>query len=142
MTRKSILIIDDCENFRMVVSNILLDAGYIVQAASCPYDAFDLIRKENFDIILCDLHMPFTYGEDAQEFQTSYQVGIMTIKELQGLFPDIPVIALSATDPDDLGRIKSALQGISAFSKPHNKQGLLAILNQIQEYSIDIECVQ
>jgi CheY-like chemotaxis protein len=130
MNNKSILIIDDCENFRMVASNILLDAGYIVEAAACPYDAFELIRKEDFDIILCDLHMPFTYGEDADEFQTSYQVGIMTIRELQGLYPDKPVIALSATDPDDLSRIKGSLKGINAFSKPQNKRELFAIVAQ------------
>ncbi len=128
MSVQSILIIDDCENFRLVASSILLDAGYVVLDAACPDDAFKLLMKEKFDLILCDLHMPFTIGEDQDDFQTSYQVGIMTIRELQGLFPKIPVLALTATDPSDLTRIKSALKGIRAFTKPTSKEEIFAIL--------------
>jgi CheY-like chemotaxis protein len=133
MTTQSILIIDDCDNFRLVATNILLDAGYVVQEARCPHDAFELIRKEKFDMIFCDLHMPFTYGEEQADFQISYQVGIMTINELQGLFPDIPVVALTSTHKDDLSRIKSALKGISTFSKPTTKRELFQIVNDLQE---------
>ena len=142
MTTQTILIIDDCENFRLVASSILLDAGYVVEEASCPHDAFKLIQKEKFDLILCDLHMPFINGEDNNEFQTSYQVGIMTINELQGLFPNTPVVALTSTDPIDLSRIKSALKGITTLSKPSNKQELFEIVEMAQEWAQNAHCMQ
>lgn len=128
MSTQSILVIDDCDNFRMIICDMLLDAGYIVEEASCPHDAFDKIRREKFDLILCDLHMPFINGEQNRDYQTSYQVGIMTIRELQGLFPATPVIALTATDQSDLERIKSALRGITAFTKPGSRSELFKIV--------------
>ena len=133
MTTQSILIIDDCDNFRLIASHMLLDAGYLVDEASCPHDAFELIKKEKYDLILCDLHMPFMNGCQGKDFQTSYQVGIMTINELQGLFPRTPVIALTATEPSDLQRIKSALKGISAFTKPSNRKELFEIVEHYQQ---------
>lgn len=135
MTTQSILIIDDCENFRLIASHMLLDAGYVVEEASCPHDAFALIRKRSkFDLLyVYSLHMPFMNGGEGKDFQTSYQVGIMTINELQGLFPNTPVIALTATDPSDLERIKSALKGISTFTKPSNRKELFAIVEHYQE---------
>lgn len=135
MSTQSVLIIDDCENFRMVASNILLDAGFVVEEVSCPHDAFELIRREKFDIILCDLHMPFMNGEEGNEFQTSYQVGIMTVNELQALFPETPVFALTSTDPLDLERIKRSLKGIRTFAKPSNKRELFEIVEKAQEFS-------
>lgn len=142
MTTQSILIIDDCEQFRLVASNLLLDAGYVVEDVSCPHDAFELIRKEHFDLILCDLHMPFINGEANRDFQTSYQVGIMTIKELQGLFPATPIIALTSTEPVDLARIKSALKGITAFTKPSSKKELFSIVEKAKQKAVDLQCMQ
>ena len=142
MTTQTILIIDDCENFRLTASCLLLDAGYIVEEASCPHDAFKLIKREKYDLILCDLHMPFINGEENRDFQTSYQVGIMTINELQGLFPNTPVVALTATDPIDLSRIKSALKGITTYSKPSNKQELFDIVERAQEWAQNAGCLQ
>ena len=86
--------------------------------------------------------MPFIDGEENKDFQTSYQVGIMTINELQGLFPATPVFALTSTDPSDLERIKSALKGIRAYSKPANKQELFAIVERAQEWAQYSHCLQ
>lgn len=142
MNTLSILIIDDCDNFRMVASHILLDAGHVVEQANCAHDAFDLIRKEKFDIIFCDLHMPFINGEKNEEFQTSYQVGIMTINALQDLFPNTPVLALTSTPPVDLARIKSALKGINAYSKPTSKDELFKIVDYAREIAEHGGCLQ
>lgn len=132
MPTQSVLIIDDCENFRLIASHILLDAGLDVWEASCPHNAFELLHKEKFDLILCDLHMPFMNGEGNDEYQTSYQVGILTINELRQLFPTTPVFALTSTDSEDLERIRSSLRGIRAFTKPSSKDELFAIVQQAE----------
>ena len=134
MSTPSVLIIDDCEDFRQIACHILLDAGYDVWDASCPHDAFALLHRERFDLILCDLHMPFKTGPGGEEFETSYQVGIKTIQELRSVFPETPVIALTSTDSVDLNRIKQSLGDIRALTKPKRGVDLMAIVAQSLEH--------
>ena len=128
MTIPSVLIIDDSDDYRLTVCNLLLDAGYDVWDACCPHDAFLLLHREQFDLIICDLHMPFMTGEHGDEFETSYQVGIKTIHELKGLFPNTPIIGLTNTDQQDLQRIRRTLGDIKAFTKPIRNSELMAIV--------------
>ena len=55
---KKVLVIDDCEEFREVVFDLLEDAGYEVQLAGGAAGAIELCEKEKFDIVLCDLVLP------------------------------------------------------------------------------------
>ncbi len=127
----SVLIIDDCDEYREVVCDLLLDAGYDVWDASCSHDAFSIVRREQFDLIICDLHMPFMNGSEGEDFQTSYQVGIGTIKELKGVFPNTLIIGLTSTDPSDLKRIRKSIGDIEVFTKPARNQELMAIVENL-----------
>ena len=61
MTR-SILVIEDDDATRHVVSDTLLDAGYAVAVATDGYDALDQIEQHPPDGILLDLMMPSMDG--------------------------------------------------------------------------------
>ena len=128
MSTRTILLIDDSEDFRLIAGNLLLDEGYDVWEAPCPHDAFALLKREHFDLILCDLHMPFMTGPEGADYETSYRVGINTIRELQGLFPETPVVAITSTDPSSLSNIREVLQGIPTFSKPKKRAELMTIV--------------
>ena len=130
----TVLIIDDSDDFRQMASGLLLDAGFDVWDASCPHDAFSLLHRERFDLILCDLHMPFMNGPEGAEYETSCRVGINTIRELKGLFPDIPVIALTSTDPLDLDRMNCSLGDIKALAKPMRCKDLMTIVRSSIEH--------
>ncbi|HUL44842.1 MAG TPA: response regulator [Bacteroidota bacterium] len=58
-----ILLVDDEENFRMLLRALLLDAGYKnVETASDGSFAIDMLKKEKFDLVLLDIIMPTVSG--------------------------------------------------------------------------------
>jgi CheY-like chemotaxis protein len=130
---KTILLIDDDTSFREVAMAVLLAADYDVLQAACPDDAFKLLERERVDLILCDLHMPFAFGERYSQFEHSHRVGIKTIQELSGVFPQIPVIGLTATPRVDLERIARTLGEIPTFEKPGSGVELLGIVERCFE---------
>jgi CheY-like chemotaxis protein len=54
----SILLVDDEEPNRMLISRRLFNEGYRVTAVAGGRPALDLLRKERFDLVLLDLLMP------------------------------------------------------------------------------------
>ncbi len=136
MTIESILLIDDCDTFREIATAHLTDLGYIVWDARCPHDAWPLLDQASFDLILCDLHMPFMTGKRQIEFQTSYQVGLMTIKELIGLFPEIPVIGITDISLTELFKIRMQLKGVQVVNKPFSREGFNDLVQTIEPRSM------
>jgi CheY-like chemotaxis protein len=122
---KSLLLIDDHEDFRAIMSTILRDAGYEVWEASCPENAFQILDHELPHLIICDLHMPFTTGADMHDFQYSYSVGVRTIEELQWAIPQVPILVTSAAVPTDIKRFTAHLPSVVSLSKPVNARTLL-----------------
>lgn len=126
----SILLIDDNEEFRLIASSLLLDEGYDVWEAACPKEAFLILKTEKIDLIVCDLHMPFSIGKDRNEYEESFRVGVKTITELAWVFPETPIVALSAAAPSDLNRIAQYLTPVPAYSKPSKTYDLLTIVQK------------
>jgi len=63
--KKRLLIIDDEENMRHMLSSLLNKAGYRVDTASDGTDALEMVDQTLYDFILCDLKMP---NMDGMEF--------------------------------------------------------------------------
>ena len=59
-----ILVIDDEEPIRKLLTRIIELEGYKVSAASCCGDALKQLRKQSFDVILCDVFLPDGNGVD------------------------------------------------------------------------------
>ena len=55
---KNILIVDDSESIREVVSFTLESAGYTVHIGSDGTDALTMLDGRSIDLIITDLHMP------------------------------------------------------------------------------------
>ncbi|GAH53000.1 unnamed protein product, partial [marine sediment metagenome] len=64
MSRKKILITDDEENIRLLVSN-MLGKDYVVLGASDGREAVDMARSQQPDLILMDILMPKMDGYTA-----------------------------------------------------------------------------
>ena len=125
---KSILLIDDSSDYRETTSWILGDAGYEVWEAECPAEAFPILEKEGFDLILCDLHMPFAGGADREEFKISCEVGLKTVKELAWVYPQMPIAILSSASWQDLQRLSARLDPVPAFSKPRHWRDMVELV--------------
>jgi DNA-binding NtrC family response regulator len=112
-----ILIVDDEESQRNILSDILSDAGYGVTCVSNGDEALDHIYKGKFQLILTDLKMP---GKD----------GLELLSETLKFNPDIQVIIMTA-----FGTIPSAVNAIKTgaydyLTKPFQKEDLLRIIKR------------
>ncbi len=54
----NVMVVDDEENIREVLSNYLTNLGYFVVTAKDGTDALDKFRSRSFDLIISDLLMP------------------------------------------------------------------------------------
>ena len=126
---KTVLLIDDNQDYLDSVRCILEREGLEVLESDCPDSAFRLLRSiEPPDLIMCDLHMPFIRGPKADEFKTSFEVGVKTAHELSWVYPETPVVALTALMDSDLAKVRSFLQPIPAFTKPYQTGELLDLV--------------
>lgn len=88
-TNASILIVDDEEPNRDILSRRLTKEGYTVAVAEGGNEALDMLRAERYDLVLLDIMMPGVDG---------YQV-LKHIKS-ERLLHDIPVIMVTALDDE------------------------------------------
>jgi len=83
--RKSILVVDDEPDVRMILNALLAQNGYSVTEARDGREALDLLRENRFDLMILDLMMPRLTGEEVME-----QLGH------QDRLKEMPVIILTA----------------------------------------------
>ncbi len=58
-----ILVVEDDDSNRAVVSKLFRKLGHTVIAVANGYEAFDTLQREDMDCIICDLHMPTLGGK-------------------------------------------------------------------------------
>jgi len=114
---KSILVIDDDQDVRSCVRNILEHSGYSVLEAENGSVGIDIFRKNSVDLVIVDLFMP-------------EKEGIETIIELRKGYPDLKILAISGGIPGyGLGyflHIATKLGADGILDKPFDMHQLLA----------------
>ena len=80
--KKVILVVDDDAEVRRIIGEVLQVLGYTYQGAADGFKALELIRKERFDIVLCDIRMP---GMD----------GLQVMAEARKIWTDMPFIIIT-----------------------------------------------
>lgn len=80
---KKILIIDDEEKLRNLLSRIIKLEGFIVTEAGTIKAGTKLLEKEPFDVVLCDVKLPDGNGVDF-------------VKEIKPKYPSVEIILLTA----------------------------------------------
>ncbi len=126
---KTVLLIDDNQDYLESLRCILEREGLEVLESDCPDAAFRLLRTiDPPDLIMCDLHMPFTSGPETEEFKTSFEVGVKTAHELAWVYPETPVVALTALEDADLAKVRKSLKPIPAFTKPYRTGEVLDLV--------------
>ncbi len=126
---KTVLMIDNNDEYRRAFSELLQEQGVSVVASDCPDTAYQqLFGMDAPDLIVGDLHMPFTVGAEREEYKTSYEVGVKTLRELAWVYPNTPVIALTELEELDIERVRKLLAPIPAYRKTpdlHRAAGLV-----------------
>ena len=84
-----VLLVDDEPLLRKLILRHLLPAGYVVKTAEDGLDAIGKLRAGLPDLIISDLNMP-------------RMEGIEFLAVVRKRFPQIPVIAISGVDADEM----------------------------------------
>jgi two-component system response regulator AtoC len=120
MIPKRILIVDDEENFRHMLSVILIKEGYEVEAASNGEEGLQKSLMFPFDQILCDIRMP---RMDGLEF----------LRELRKAQVDTTIIVMSAYGTLDIAIEAMKLGAYDYISKPFKPDEIILTLRKAEE---------
>lgn len=116
-----ILVLDDEENYALMLQDLLRENNYLVDMATRPEQAITLLEEIPYDLVISDYKMPVMDGADF-------------LKKARELYPNLPFILVSGLmntpelvkvanmsvtlvmeKPLDTGAF---LQQVSRFSKP------------------------
>jgi DNA-binding NtrC family response regulator len=128
-----VLVVDDEENIRMLVQEILHEAGYDVVTASDGREALSKVEALNIDVMMLDMNMPGMSG-------------IEVLQEATNHWPDICVIMVTAVN-DINTAVEAMKQGAYDYiTKPFDKHGLIQkvqkaidLRNQIMKTETDVD---
>ena len=120
MTTNRILLIDDEENFRHMLSVILKKRGYDVETARNGIDGLKKVDTGSYDTVLCDIRMP---EMDGLEF----------LKEAQKAGCESTIIMMSAYGTLDTAIEAMKLGAYDYISKPFKPDEIILTLKKAEE---------
>jgi PAS domain S-box-containing protein len=118
--KSKLLVIDDDESIRKVLTVTLRDAGYQVLTAEDGETGLKIFADEGPEIVLCDLRMP---GMD----------GISVLKEIKAKDPEKEVIVITAYADMDLAVKALQLKASDFIAKPISTAALEVALERAEE---------
>ena len=115
-----LLIIDDDESVRLLLRDLLEEAGYTVRTAKSGEEALQLIRVATYDIIITDLRLSGMYG-------------LEVVKEVRAIDPGIDVIVMTG-----YASVNSAVESMKAgaidyITKPFNSDHIKMVVQKSLE---------
>ncbi len=118
----NILIMDDEQNYLLVLDAILTDAGYKVTPLSDPEMGLAFLEESEVDVVITDMKMPKLTGKDVLDHVKKH-------------YPQIPVLIMTA-----FGSIEAAVEAMrtGAFdyiTKPFSNEELLLSLSKAMQYA-------
>jgi two-component system response regulator AtoC len=120
MIPKRVLIVDDEENFRHMLSVILKKEGYDVDAASNGEEALQKVTLSPYDQVLCDIRMPKMDGLDF-------------LNEAKKAGVDATIIMMSAYGTVDIAIEAIKLGAYDYISKPFKPDEVILTLKKAEE---------
>ena len=119
-----ILIADDEQGIRELLEMELGLQGYTVETVKNGQEAIDRIKKEKFDLLLCDIKMPKANG-------------IQVLKEARKNNPDMPVIMMTGYGEEANYNDSMRLGACGFISKPfHIDEVVASVEKVIKSYKI------
>ena len=116
MTNARILIIDDEESIRKILSEYLERLGYQVITAADGLEGLDCIKQENYDLIIIDIRLP-------------YVSGIGLIKVARDINPKVPIISITGFGKYSESTAKE--EATIVLSKPFQLEKLSQTVTQL-----------
>ncbi|MDH3252084.1 MAG: sigma-54 dependent transcriptional regulator [Ignavibacteria bacterium] len=122
MTKRdfSVLVVDDEEAFRYMLSSLLQDAGYMVETASDGVSAINAVQTKPFHLVLCDVRMPKVDG-------------IEVLKFIKANFPGTEVVMLTGTASIQIAVQCMKVGAYDYITKPTTSDDLLTTIHRALE---------
>jgi len=117
-SKARILVIDDDEDFRLILTHTLEKEGYRVQAVGSGAEAIEALKSQKFDLSLVDIKMPEMGGRE-------------TVKEIRKLDPQLPVLLV--TGSPDLPDRELRAQAQGWIYKPFRLAQLRSMVRKLLE---------
>lgn len=123
----SILVVDDEEIMRDVITKLLQDEGYHVVSVSSAQEGLEKVAADVFDLVLLDLMMP---GMD----------GLTALEKMTEIDPDLVVIMITAYASIENAVAATKLGAFDFITKPFkNEEMLLVVKNGLKKRTLEME---
>ncbi|TDI07310.1 MAG: sigma-54-dependent Fis family transcriptional regulator [Acidobacteria bacterium] len=123
----SILVVDDEEIMREVITTLLEEEGYRVTSSATGEEGIERVKEEASDLVLLDLMLPSMSG-------------LETLEELIRIDPDIVVVMISAYASIENAVDATKSGAFDFITKPFkNEELLLVVKNGLKKRSLEIE---
>src|SRR5256886_9999581 len=120
MALRSILIVDEEEPIRQVLTEVLGGHGYLVRAAADGEEALRELAARDYDAIVTDVRMP-------------RMDGLSLVRAVQQVAPDATVIVMSAYGSHDLAIEALKAGAYDYLGKPFRPDEVLLVLRKAEE---------
>ncbi len=119
-SKSTIMVVDDNPDFVTIVKTLLEGKGYKVQSAYSGQEVFNLLAEQKPDLIILDIMMP-------------QMDGLEVLTRLKGdpNTRSIPVILLTAKQPDEVILGGYDIWADSYITKPFTNPQLLNVINRL-----------
>ena len=115
-TTGTVLVVDDDEGVRKLLSRWVVDMGYAVKVAPEALTALEIMRAEPIDVALCDIRMP---GHD----------GFWLLDQVRRHYPSIAVVlATGLVEMDPMVTLRPGVVGY--IVKPFNREDLEKVIRR------------
>jgi len=121
---RRILIAEDDDIIRQIISHILADEGYAVNAAADGEQAWEALRQDPYDLLVTDNEMPRL-------------TGINLIERIRKAGMSLPVIVVSSAFPVDRVGDYPQLQITAAIPKPFSRLKFLDTVKSALSSNVD-----
>jgi len=123
----AILVVDDEEIMREVITTLLEEEGYRVTSSATGEEGIERVKEEASDLVLLDLMLPSMSG-------------LETLEELIRIDPDIVVVMISAYASIENAVDATKSGAFDFITKPFkNEELLLVVKNGLKKRSLEIE---
>ena len=120
MSFRSVLVVDDEEPLRQLLSVILRDHGYEARAVGTAEDALKELAARDYDLVLTDVRMPRIDG-------------LTLLRRIQALQPGLTVVVMSAYGAHDTAIAAMKAGAYDYLSKPFKPDEVVLCLRKAEE---------
>jgi CheY-like chemotaxis protein len=122
LANKKVLVVDDNEDITDMIHSMLESSPYSCVTANTGRQCLDLVKRQNFDLILLDMAMPEMSGID-----------ILTKLKENNLAQKSKIVLVTASPmytEMDLKKIKEDYGAIERVKKPFTDEELLTVIEK------------